>query len=276
MSFLNPDNVKPHLDEIALFKPRKVRDQRDDDEDEDEHEKEKKTLFEELMELGAGDADEEDAASATPFVPGDYVEIVSGDLRHLKGKVVRVDIMNKTVELQPFNTQLSTPTLIVEAHVLVKYVAPGYHVKVVSGRYTGQTGRVASVTLKDDSNGYIASILTDGVNTEITVNVAALQMTSEVATGYGSLGGYELYDLVSLNVNETAMVINVGSERLRIINHMDLVKDVLPQELQKNRNRQSQRSSGFDAQQSTVTVGDIVEVRSGPHVKKKGTVKVRE
>jgi transcription elongation factor len=145
------------------------------------------------------------------------------------------------------------------------------HVKVIAGRNSGATGRVVSQKVLDGDK--IAVVLTDGMNTEIHVQVSALQQSSEVSVGYGNLGGYELYDLVSLNVNETAMVIAVGAERLKIINHMDVVKDVLPQELQKNRNRQSARSTGFDAQQATVQVGDLIEVRSGPHVKRKGTVK---
>ena len=38
--------------------------------------------------------------------------------------------------------------------------------------------------------------------------------------------GYELYDLVVLSENECAVVIAVGAEKLRVINHMDIVKEV--------------------------------------------------
>ena len=50
---------------------------------------------------------------------------------------------------------------------------------------------------------HIAAVLTDGINTEIQVNVSSVQISSEVSTGHGNLGGYELYDLVSVSENET-------------------------------------------------------------------------
>ena len=115
--------------------------------------------------------------------------------------------------------------------------------------------------------------MSDGTNSEMCVNVGSVQISNEISGGHGDLGGYELYDLVSLSVNETAMIVQVGSERLRLLTHMDIVKDILPQEVQRKRNQQSNRSSGFDAQQATVSVGDLVDVRTGPYIKKTGTVK---
>ena len=85
--------------------------------------------------------------------------------------------------------------------------------------------------------------------------------------------GYELYDLVALNENECAVVIMVGAQRLRVINHLDKVKDIHPQELQGKRNGQSSRSSGFDKQQNSIMVGNVVNVEDGPHAKRTGTIK---
>lgn len=87
------------------------------------------------------------------------------------------------------------------------------------------------------------------------------------------MNGYELYDLVVINENETAVVINVGNEKLRLLNHNDTVKEILPQELHGKRNSQSQRSSAFDSQQNTVKVGDTVNVTAGLHANKSGTIK---
>jgi transcription elongation factor len=98
-------------------------------------------------------------------------------------------------------------------------------------------------------------------------------MSSEVTTGYGNLMGYELYDIVALNENECAVVIVVGTEKLRVINHMSVVRDVLPQELRGKRNAFSARSTGFDIQQNAISVGDTVKVTSGAHAKLSGTVK---
>lgn len=98
-------------------------------------------------------------------------------------------------------------------------------------------------------------------------------MSTEVAVGYGNLMGYELYDLVFLNENESAVIISVGAEKLKVINHLNIVKDVFPQEIQSKRNVQSERSNSFDSQQNTVKVGDTVNVVSGAHAKLSGTVK---
>jgi transcription elongation factor len=61
-------------------------------------------------------------------------------------------------------------------------------------------------------------------------------MTNEVTIGQGNLQGYELYDLVALNENELAVVIMVGSERLKVINQLENIKEVSPQEMQGKRN----------------------------------------
>ena len=98
-------------------------------------------------------------------------------------------------------------------------------------------------------------------------------MSSEVTTGYGNLMGYELYDIVALSENECAVIIVVGTEKLRVINHMGNVRDVLPQELLGKRNTFSTRSTGFDIQQNIISIGDTVKVTTGFHSKLTGTVK---
>ena len=87
----------------------------------------------------------------------------------------------------------------------------------MEGVYSGQTGKVVCVEMRDGS--HVASLLTDGVNTEIEVNVSHLQITNEVTVGLSSINGYELYDLVILNQNETAVVVFVGTEQLNVMNH---------------------------------------------------------
>ena len=50
-------------------------------------------------------------------------------------------------------------------------------------------------------------------------------MSSEVTTGYGNLQGYELYDLVALSDQEYAVVIHVGSEKLKVIDNKSTMND---------------------------------------------------
>lgn len=141
----------------------------------------------------------------------------------------------------------------------------------MKGKYTGQTGRVVSVL--DVEGTQTAAILTDGLNNEIQCNVSFLQMTSEVATGLGNLMGYELYDLVSLNQTESAVVINVMLETLRVINNNEQVKDISPQQILAKQNTFSSKSKTFDANQHSISVGDVVNVIAGPHKKLTGTIK---
>ena len=99
---------------------------------------------------------------------------------------------------------------------------------------------------------HVAAILTDGVNTEISVNVSHLQVTNEVTVGLSNLAGFELYDLVVLNQNETAVVVFVGTESLTVVNHQSIVKHVQPMELKGKKNSQSARTSAFDASHNAV------------------------
>jgi len=128
-------------------------------------------------------------------------------------------------------------------------------------------------SVNDFDGDNIAAVLTDGMNTEIQCNVRDLQNSSEVATGHGDLDGYELYDLVALNENEYGVVVLVGPERLRVVNHLDLAKEVRPQELQGKKNHQSSRASAFDSQQTSIYPGDSVKIVSGVHAGKSGAIK---
>ena len=124
--------------------------------------------------------------------------------------------------------------------------------QITAGSHLGQTGKVVCISAVDGS--HIAAILTDGVNTEISVNVSHLQVTNEVTMGLSSLSGYELYDLVILNQNETAVIVFVGPENLTVVNHQGIKKQVQPMELRGKKTSQSQRTSAFDASHNIVCI----------------------
>jgi len=274
-TYIDDSDVKPRLEELQLFRQRKAKAE-DDDEDAPEDDNDEadqapnthflKELADQIETLGAEEA--KDGSNA--LLNGDLVQVTSGDMRNLIARIVNVNDATRIARIVPYNNALTTE-MSIELDLLVKYIFPGAHVKVVSGRYMGQTGRVVSVKSVDGSN--VAAILTDGINTEIMCNVQNLQMSSEVTTGYGNLMGYELYDIVALSENECAVVIVVGTEKLRVINHMGNVRDVLPMELLGKRNTFSARSTGFDVQQNVIAIGDTVKVTTGFHAKLSGTVK---
>ena len=280
-SYLQATDVKPRLEELQMFRVKKASAMDDEEEDltEADGSTEKgtsmqKQLLQELaMQMKELEGEEAAAESATTFRPGDLIEIIGGEMRGIIAQVKRISQTSSILEVAPYNNEvLNAGLLTVEMSLCIKHVFPGAHVKIISGRHIGSTGRVVHVSIVDGDN--IAAILTDGINSEIQVNVSNLQISAEVSVGHGDLGGFELYDCVSLSENETAVVIFVGTEKLRVINHMNVVKDVYPQDVTNKRNSQSSKQSAFDSAQTTLVPGDVVKVVSGnDYVGKTGTIK---
>jgi len=280
-SYLQGNEVKPRLEELQLFRSKTGDDNNSEDEEEkdgDEGQADKGSMQKQLLKELADtmrelEGEEAAAESANIFRPGDLVEIIGGEMRGVIAQVNRISLTAALLEVTPHNNDLiGTGVLTVEMALCMKYVYPGAHVKIIGGRYIGSTGRVVSVSVMDGD--HIAAILTDGINSEIQVNVSNIQISAEVSVGHGDLGGYELFDCVSLSENETAVVIFVGTEKLRVINHMNVVKDVYPQDISNKRNAQSMKQSAFDSAQTTIVPGDMVKVTGGnDYVGKTGTVK---
>lgn len=117
--------------------------------------------------------DDSSLTETVPYVIGDLVQVTQGELKNLVGKVLTVNHVTKIVRIQPKNSSYRSE-VDVEVGILVKYITPGSHVKVVSGPYNGQTGRVVAVNIMDGD--HVAAILTDSTNSEITCNLSHLQV----------------------------------------------------------------------------------------------------
>ena len=76
------------------------------------------------------------------FTPGDVVEVCEGELVHLQGKIISIDV-NK-ITMIPKHEDLKDP-LEFPAHELRKHFKMGDHVKVIGGRYEGDTGLIVRV-----------------------------------------------------------------------------------------------------------------------------------
>jgi transcription elongation factor SPT5 len=177
-TYLDADEVKPRLEELQLFRQRKSNPDGDDDAPEDDdalldqyapNAHFMKELADQIDTLG----DEETKEGVNALLPGDLVQVTSGDMRNLIARIVSVNDATRVARIVPYNNALTTE-MSMEVDLLVKYIFPGAHVKVVAGRYMGQTGRVVSVKSVDGTN--VAAILTDGINTEIQCNVGHLQV----------------------------------------------------------------------------------------------------
>ena len=76
------------------------------------------------------------------MIPGDVVEVCEGELIHLQGKVISVD--GNKITMLPKHEDLKDP-LEFPHHELRKHFKMGDHVKVLAGRYEGDTGLIVRV-----------------------------------------------------------------------------------------------------------------------------------
>ena len=90
------------------------------------------------LQLTTTGQDEESHNIAT----GDNVEVVEGELVNLMGRVTRVD--GTRVSVQPTHDELKDE-LEFFAHELKKFFRQGDHVKVIAGRFEGDTGLIVRV-----------------------------------------------------------------------------------------------------------------------------------
>ena len=261
----------PRLEEMTLFQEKK-----DDDEDDDSDGdggggskwNSKQGIMRELAKI-----EEESGTNAdsnVPFRPGDTVQVMEGEQRNLRGVIVSINDRTGQAVVQPLS-EYQLGNLTVETSLLMKYIRPGAHVKVLQGKHMSQTGRVVSVYRSDGDN--VAAILTDGINQEITVNIGHLQVTNEVTTGLNSLGGYELYDLLILNANDYGVVVFVGTEHLKVLNLNNIIKEVRPMEVKGKKVPSRGATGAFDHMKNPLSIGDTVSVVEGIYAKKSGTIK---
>ena len=182
-TYLETIDIKPRLEELQLFRQSKKTNQDNDDDDEnleddqisDVYNTNNSHFLKELAEqIDNLDDSETKESNSNIFLPGDLIQVTSGEMRNLIARIITINDATKIAKIIPYNHSLTTE-ISIETDLLVKYIFPGAHIKVVNGRYMGQTGRVVSVKTIDNSN--IAIILTDGINTEIQCNVGHLQVS---------------------------------------------------------------------------------------------------
>lgn len=193
-----------------------------------------------------------------------------GDLRNMKGTIISINERAQQAIIKPHHSEVMD-NITVETELLIKYIRPGAHVKVVNGVHQGQTGKVVNVY--HDKNDHYACIVTDGVNQEIQCDINYLQVSNEVTVGLNSLGGYELYDLVMLSANEYAVVVYVGTEHLKVLTQYDNEKVVRPVEIKGKKPPLRGTTGAFDHLKNPLCVGDTVSVVQGQYSGKSGTIK---
>ncbi|VDL69227.1 unnamed protein product [Nippostrongylus brasiliensis] len=192
------------------------------------------------------------------FAPGDNVEVTEGELVNLRGKVVSVD--GPKVVMLPDHEDLKEP-LTLNMYELRKYFRPGDHVKMISGRYEGDTGLIVRV----EHN--LVVVLSDLSMDEMKARPRDVQLCADVTTGVDSLGQFQFHDLVQLDQQNVGVIIRLEKETMEVLNQHGKTVRVKPQAIQGKKD--SRHSQALDSQQNPIQCKDVVKIIDGPFAAKK-------
>uniref|UniRef100_A0A182U6J2 Transcription elongation factor SPT5 n=1 Tax=Anopheles melas TaxID=34690 RepID=A0A182U6J2_9DIPT len=204
----------------------------------------------------------EDPVTAHSFSMGDNVEVCVGDLMNLQAKIIAID--GSLITVMPKHEELRDP-LIFKAAELRKYFKTGDHVKVLAGRYEGETGLIVRV---EPSRIVLVSDLTMH---ELEVLPRDLQLCTDMATGVDSLGIYQWGDLVQLDAQTVGVIVRLERENFHVLGMHGKVIECKPTALQKR--RENRNTIALDWDQNQIRRKDIVKVMEGPHTGRDGEIK---
>jgi len=196
------------------------------------------------------------------IAPGDNVEVCEGELVNLQGKVIAID--GNKVTMMPQHQDLKDP-IEFQAHELKKYFQVGDHVKVIAGRYEGDTGLVVRV----EENLII--LFSDLTMHEIKVLSKDLQLSPDMATGVDSMGQYQWGDLVQIDSQTVGVIVRLEKENFQILDMNGKLIYVKHQSVKQKRD--TRRAISLDSEQNQIQVKDHVEVIDGLHSGMKGEIR---
>ncbi|KAI4797212.1 hypothetical protein KUCAC02_025255, partial [Chaenocephalus aceratus] len=173
-------------------------------------------------------------------VAGDNVEVCEGELINLQGKI------------------LSDP-LEFPAHELRKYFRMGDHVKVIAGRYEGDTGLIVRV-----EENFV--ILFSDLTMHETCSSARRRLS-----GVDAGGQHEWGELVQLDPQTVGVIVRLERETFQVLNMHGKVMTVKHQSV--NRRKDNRFAVALDSEQNNIHVKDIVKVIDGPHSGREGEIR---
>lgn len=207
-------------------------------------------------------AEKEDKTVAHSFSAGDNVEVTEGELINLQGKIISID--GPMISIMPKHEELRD-MLVFQASELRKYFQMGDHVKVLAGRYEGDTGLVVRV----ESNRVV--LISDLTMHEMEVLPKDLQLCTDMASGVDSLGKFEWGDMVNLDSETVGVIVRLERENFHILNMHGKVVECRPGSLQKR--RLNRFTAALDYYRNSLHRKDMVKVIDGPHSGFSGEIK---
>uniref|UniRef100_A0A8C0VEH6 Transcription elongation factor SPT5 n=1 Tax=Cyanistes caeruleus TaxID=156563 RepID=A0A8C0VEH6_CYACU len=194
--------------------------------------------------------------------PGDNVEVCEGELINLQGKILSVD--GNKVTILPKHEDLKD-MLEFPAQELRKYFRMGDHVKVIAGRFEGDTGLIVRV----EENFVI--LFSDLTMHELKVLPRDLQLCSETASGVDVGGQHEWGELVQLDPQTVGVIVRLERETFQVLNMYGKVVTVRHQAV--TRKKDNRFAVALDSEQNNIHVKDIVKVIDGPHSGREGEIR---
>ncbi|XP_055342396.1 transcription elongation factor SPT5-like [Paramacrobiotus metropolitanus] len=215
-----------------------------------------------LSKVAAEVSETEENQDATRFTHGDYVVVCEGELINLKGKVIRVE--GKKVVIQPDHEDLKDP-IEFPARELKKFFRTGDHVRVLRGRYEGDTGLVVRV---EDN---LIVLFSDLTMHEMKVLPEDVQVSSERASGIDSWGQFQFGDLVEIDQQTVGVIVRIEKDNFHVLNMHGKLLQMKPGAIL--RKKDSRRAVALDSEHNQIQVKDSVKVTDGIHNGKQGEVK---
>ncbi|KAM5368841.1 hypothetical protein ACJA88_010781 [Fusarium oxysporum] len=195
-----------------------------------------------------------DSNALATYLPGDIVEVYTGEQKGVVGKAMRVhsDVVSITVT----EGDLVGQEIDVPIRSLRKRFKIGDHVKVIGGsKFRDEVGMV--VNIKDDQ----VTLLTDQTNSEVTVFSKDLREASDIG-GQGSLGQYSLHDLVQLDPTTVGCVVKVDRESLVVLDQFGDTRQVMPSQIA-NKLPKRKTAVAADRSGSEIRLEDVVKEYTG-------------
>lgn len=203
----------------------------------------------ENLDLKALAASMKDSNALVTYLPGDVIEVFDGEQKGVVGKATNVQ--GDIVTLQVTEGDLTGQTIDVPAKALRKRFRVGDHVKVVGGsRYQDEVGMV--VKISDDR----VTLVADQSANEITVFSRDLREADD-SGGQGSLGQYQLFDLVQLDNTTVGCIIKIDRETLVALDQNGDRRQLLPSQIA-NKFPPKKNAVAADRSGSEIRVDDVV------------------
>lgn len=241
MSAVCVDGVKPSLAELERF------------------EEQPEGVDLELAEHKDGD---KNAVAAHSFSAGDNVEVCEGELQNLQAKIISID--GAMITVMPKHDDLKE-ALVFQANELVKYFKMGDHVKVLAGRYEGDTGLIVRV------EAHRVVLISDLTMHEMEILPRDLQLCTDMASGVDSLGKFEWGDLVNLDAETVGVIVRLERENFHVLNMHGKVVECRPGSLQKR--RLHRYTAALDSCRNNLHRKDMAKAVDGPHSGFSGEIK---